>query len=78
MPFGIGYDSLTDEEWRARDDARTLAEAELIKADAGRMNKTQEAAIKMADENKEEKEAMENVAAGKHMFPNSPEMFEQE
>lgn len=67
---------LTDEEWRARDDARTLAEAELIKSDSERMNVAQEAALKMADENKEEKEAMEGIAQGKSMFPNSPEMFE--
>jgi hypothetical protein len=74
--MSIGLDApMTDEEWEAHSDARTLAEASLIRGDSGRMVKAQEAARKISEKADEEKEAMKRIAQGRLMFPNSPEMF---
>lgn len=53
---------MTDEQWRAEDDARTLAEAKKIQKDAGRLTRAQQAAKAMADEKAEDAAAMRQVA----------------
>lgn len=53
---------LTDREWRARDDARTLAVAEEIKQDKARLSNAKVAASKMLEEQKEETKALSKVA----------------
>lgn len=40
----------TEAEWRRQDDARTLAQAEEIKADPARLNGAQQAAQRMIEE----------------------------
>lgn len=46
--------NLTDKQWRAQDDARILADAELIKADRTRLAPAKVQAKKMAVEKKKE------------------------
>jgi len=53
---------VSDKEWRARDDADTLARAEEIKADKTRLDTAQAAATKMAEDKAEEAAAMRKVA----------------
>jgi hypothetical protein len=67
------YEMSSDKEWQAECDARTLAEAEVIKSDSERMNRAQGAAAKMAKEEEKEKDAMKKVAAGGMVY-NMPEM----
>lgn len=52
----------TEAEWQAEDDARALAQAEEIKTDRTRLQKAQDAAKKMADEETERARAMRKVA----------------
>ncbi len=52
-------------KWRAQDDARTLAEAEAIKADPERLKRAQDAAKGMADEAQVKAKAMTSIAGGK-------------
>jgi len=54
---------VSDKEWRARDDADTLARAEEIKDDEARLATAKAAATKMAEDKAEEAEAMRKVAA---------------
>jgi len=69
------YDQpMSDSDWEADSDARTLSEAEIIKNDASRMLKAQSAAKKIADRKAEENMAMRTIAAGKIAYPNSPGM----
>jgi len=56
---------MTEAEWQAFDDARTLARAETIKADKGRFNKASTAAKRILAEEKEETKAMAKVAGKK-------------
>lgn len=53
---------VSDKEWRARWDAQTLSEAEVIKADQARLDAAKTAATKLADEKGKEKVAMDKVA----------------
>jgi hypothetical protein len=55
----------TEAEWQAEDDARSLAQAEEIKADKPRLDKAQDAAKRMADEEAERAKAMRKVAGRK-------------
>lgn len=55
----------TEADWQAQDDARALAQAEEIKADKPRLDKAQQAAKKMADEEAERAKAMRKVAGRK-------------
>lgn len=57
--------ALSDRDWRAKDDARTLAEAEVIKQDKDRLIAAQDAAKRMAEEKNEEARAMKKVAGRK-------------
>ncbi len=73
--LGMTYPSMmSDEDWRARDDAYTLSRAEEIRKDAIRMNKAQAAAAKILEEEKQEKEAMAKVAGGGMVYDKSPDM----
>jgi len=53
-----------DKAWMAKEDARTLAEAETIKGDKSRMGAAKQAAASMADEAKKRADAMTVVANG--------------
>ena len=55
----------SDAEWQAQSDARTLAEAEQIKADAQRLTRAQAKARGMADEKAQDAAALRRVAGGK-------------
>jgi hypothetical protein len=54
--------ALSDAEWQAKDDARTLAEAEEIKMDKERLERAKAAANKILEEKREEAKAMAKVA----------------
>ena len=54
-----------DDKWKARDDARTLANAEAIKRDKERMNKASKAARELLEE--EQKRAAEAKATASAM-----------
>lgn len=62
----LAYPKMTEEEkdWRAEDDARTLSNAEAIKADPERMEKAAKAAKRMIEEEKARTEGLEKVAKG--------------
>ena len=50
-----------EKKWQAENDARTLAEADVINNDPERLEAAQKAAKKMLDEQKRQTEAMEHV-----------------
>jgi hypothetical protein len=50
-----------EKKWQAENDARTLAEADVINNDPERLEAAQKAAKKMLDEQKRQAEAMEHV-----------------
>ena len=54
-----------DKKWRAEEDARTLAEAEVVKRDTIRMKAATNAAKKMADEQKVRAASLRKVAGMK-------------
>lgn len=59
-----------EKKWRAESDARTLAEAEVIKADPKRMQAASESAKRLADEEKTREDAMKKVAdMAKEIYP---------
>ena len=51
-------------KWKAENDARTLAEADVITKDKNRMEAAQKAAEEMAAEQEKEAEAMKKVSEG--------------
>ena len=55
----------TDAEYEAKWDAETLAKADLIKKNPARLSKAQDAAAKIADQEREEANAMSRVAGRK-------------
>lgn len=61
-----------EEKWQAESDARTLAEAEVIRKDGPRLKKAQKAAKQMEKERKDEAEAMAKIANAKLDYSNSP------
>ncbi len=56
--------SADDKKWRAESDARTLADAEAIKADKARFSAAQAAAKRMLEEQETKAMAMHKVAHG--------------
>jgi len=62
----------SEEYWKAENDARTLVDAEAIKADEPRMKKAQAAAKKMLDEEQARAEAMKKIAGAKMTYNKSP------
>ncbi len=61
-----------EDDWQAEDDARTIARAEAIKADPERMKKAMEAAKRIAERERIEKEAMQKLADAKMDYSKSP------
>ena len=57
----------SEKQWRAEDDARTLAEAEAIKIDKSRLLMARKAAKKMATEANVKARAMSKIASSKAM-----------
>lgn len=53
-----------EKRWQAESDARTLAEANVIREDPERMKAAQGAAKKMAEDEREQANAMSKVARG--------------
>ena len=51
-----------EREWRAQDDARTLATAEVVRNDPNRLSAAKVAAKRMAEEEKDSAQAMSRVA----------------
>ena len=62
----------SEEDWEAESDARTLAEAEGIKAVPEKMKKAQAAAKRMLAEEKAKAEAMEKIAGAKFDYKDKP------
>lgn len=60
-----GMAPLTEKQWQAECDARTLADADKIKKDRKRVNDAIKAAKKMAKDKMAEAQAMSKVARGK-------------
>jgi len=58
-------DTAFDKEWEAQNDARTIAESQVIVNDKKRYNAAIKAAQKMADEKAKEAKAMKGVARRK-------------
>lgn len=58
-----------EEQWQAESDARTIMEAEAIKADEKRFNKAVAAAKKMKAEEEEKMKALEQLANSKMDYP---------
>ena len=56
---------ISDKEWEAQNDARTIAETQVITKDKKRYNAAIKAAQKMAAEKTEEAKAMKGVAKRK-------------
>jgi membrane protein involved in colicin uptake len=60
--------SAEEKRWRAEEDARTLAEAEVIKKDSARLKAAQQAAAKMAKEAADRAAGMSKIASKKGAF----------
>jgi hypothetical protein len=58
----------SDHDWESECDARTLAESEVIKKDASRLERAQNAAARLAEEAKEKANAMAKVADPKDWY----------
>jgi hypothetical protein len=54
-----------DKRWQAEDDARALAQANVVNDDPARLEKAKNAATRMAAEEKERADAMSKVARSK-------------
>jgi len=65
MPIDDISRPMSDKEWRAREDALTLAKANRIADDPKRMSAAKQAAQQMAEEEKKDAAAMSKVANGK-------------
>lgn len=56
----------SDKDWMAENDARTLAEAQVIRGDKNRLNKAVKKAKEMASDKEKEAKAMKRVAKTKN------------
>jgi len=65
-------DKEREEKWMAESDARTLAEADVIRNDEKRLGKAQEAAKRLAEEAQEQADAMRRAGKGMLEYSNSP------
>lgn len=63
-----------EKRWRAEDDAYTLATANQIRSDPDRLNAAQEAAKRMAEEERDKANAMGKVAKGAQSRPNTTQV----
>lgn len=60
-----------EQDWEAQSDARTLAEADIIKKDAKRMTAAEKAAVVMAEKQKDEAVALAKIGSGQLSYPKS-------
>lgn len=60
---------MPDSRWKAEMDARTLAEAEVIRSEPSRLLKAQSAAARLQEDEKKEAAAMGKVARGSRAKP---------
>ena len=68
--MSLDYDQpISNDDWRARDDATTLARAEKIKSDPGRLEKARLQAAKLLEEEKRDISNLRKVAGGKMKDP---------
>lgn len=63
--------TVQERKWREEDDARTLAEAETIKADKARLQGAQSAAKRLVNEQADRTRSLQKVA-GKRVQPERP------
>lgn len=75
MPSELTYPKMSEKEkdWRAEDDARTLSNAEAIKADPERMERASKAAKRMLEEEKARTEGLQKVAKGQLSYKSMKE-----
>ncbi len=59
----------SEDNWEAEQDARTLADADVIREDTTRRTAAEKAAVDMAERQKKEAEAMSKVADGQLSYP---------
>lgn len=70
---GIMYpEPVSERDWAAQSDARTLAEAEAIKKDEGRMKAAQGWAKKIADAEMEKAKTLKRIANAKPSYKVKP------
>jgi hypothetical protein len=55
---------ISEDNWQAESDARTLAEADVIKKDTNRRVAAEKAAVDMVKKQKDEADALAKVASG--------------
>ncbi len=67
----------TEAEYQAEWDARTLADAERIKADKARLKKAEDAATKIVNEQNKEAQAMRKVAGKRGALPDPNQVNNQ-
>jgi hypothetical protein len=65
MPRGGATIAEQDRKWRQESDAKTLAEAEVIKSTPSRLSGAKKAAKRIAEEERKQAEAMTRIATGK-------------
>ena len=70
----LDYPITSEDDWEAEEDAHTLVRAGEIKGDMGRLNKAQQAARRLLEEEKKRVEAMAQIANAKLTYDNSPDM----
>jgi hypothetical protein len=61
--------TINENNWQAESDARTLAEADVIRKDNSRRIAAEKVAIDMARKQKDEATAMAKVASGQLSYP---------
>lgn len=64
----------SDADWEAESDARTITEAEVIKADQGRFTRAQAKAKIMLEEKQIEAKALKKLANAKMDYSKSPKL----
>jgi hypothetical protein len=60
---------ISEDNWQAESDARTLAEADVIKKDTNRRVAAEKAAVDMVKKQKDEADALAKVASGQLSYP---------
>ncbi|KKN77583.1 hypothetical protein LCGC14_0358580 [marine sediment metagenome] len=61
-----------DSNWEAESDARSLAEADVIRGDSNRLTAAKKAAVEMARRQKEQADSIAKVAKGELSYPPPP------
>lgn len=58
----VSMSLVSDRDWEAKNEARTLAEAEAIKGDKKRYSRAKKAAVQMAKDSEKETKALKRIA----------------